>query len=72
MGKIKKFLEEITEKRYIPEKRREFYALTLVLVPTVLMGIVSMSISSFLERTVIQILILFLQGITIRGIIENK
>jgi hypothetical protein len=72
MGKIKEFLEDITEKRYDPKKRREFYALTLVLVPTVLMGIISMSLDSFLERTVGQILILFLQGIVIRGIIENK
>jgi hypothetical protein len=59
-------------KKVTPERKKEFYALTLVLIPTVLMGILSMSINDFLERTVAQIIILFLQGVTIRGIIENK
>lgn len=59
-------------KKADPKTRREFYALTLILIPTALMGIVSMSITNFLQRTLAQIIILFLQGVTIRGILENK
>lgn len=55
-----------------PKRLKEFYALTLIIVPTALMGIVSTAITNFLQRTIAQVVILFLQGVTVKGIIENR
>lgn len=67
-------LKDIFKKnrKVTPEKKREFYSLTLIIVPTVLMAMVSMFIDNFLERAVAQIIILFFQAVVLKGIIENK
>lgn len=51
---------------------REFYGLTLVIVPTLIMAIVSQYLGQIVVRTIAQVLILFMQAVIVRGMLENK
>lgn len=56
----------------IKAKKREFYSLTLVTVPTILMAIASQYIGNFFVRSISQIIIFFFQAIIVKGMLENK
>ena len=51
---------------------RTMYALTLVLVPSILMAISSQYIESYFVRVVAQSIILFMQAVIVHGMFLNK
>jgi hypothetical protein len=51
---------------------REFYGLTIVIVPTVVMAIISQYLEGFMVRAICQVLLLFMQAVIVRGMLENK
>jgi hypothetical protein len=51
---------------------KEFYGLTIVTVPTVLVAIVSQYIPELTVRAIAQVLIFFLQAIIVQGMLKNR
>lgn len=54
------------------KKRREFYSLVLIITPTILIGITAQYISNVFVKAITFALLLFFQGVIVRGMIENK
>lgn len=59
------------KKQEITATKKEFYWLTLITVPTILMAIVSMWIMDSVTRTIAQVLIFFFQAVIVKGILDN-
>lgn len=54
------------------KKRREFYSLVLIITPTILIGITAQYISNVFVKAITFALLLFFQGVIVRGMTENK
>lgn len=54
------------------ERKREFYGLVMITIPTILMAVVSQYISNFTVRAIAQILIFFTQAIIVKGMFESR
>lgn len=53
-------------------KKKEFYWLTLITIPTILMAIVSIWITDTITRTLTQSILFFFQAVVVKGILENN
>lgn len=51
---------------------REFYGLTLIIVPTVIVAISAMYIVNVFARATALAILLFLQAVIVRGMLQNK
>jgi len=52
--------------------KREFYALVIVTIPTILMAVVSQYIANSFTRALAQILLFFMQAVIVKGMLENR
>jgi len=53
------------------DRTREFYIFTLILVPTLLVGITAQYINNFFVRSVVLAILIFFQAVITKGIIEK-
>lgn len=54
------------------KRKREFYALTLIIVPTIIVAILAQYIENFFVRIISVAILIFLQAVVVRGLIENE
>jgi len=53
-------------------RQREFYIYTMILTPTIILAFASVYIESLYVRLVVQAMLIFLQGVLLKGIIDNR
>jgi hypothetical protein len=53
------------------EQKREFYIFTMILTPSILIAM-TIAIGNIFTRLAVQAILLFLQGVILKGIVEGK
>ena len=53
-------------------QKKEFYALTLVLVPTLMVAIIAQYMENFFIKAICYAILLFFQATVVKGMMENK
>jgi len=65
-------MANIKEKESVVKRRREFYALSIVTIPTILVAIVSQYIDDMVTRFLAQAILFFLQAVIVKGMLESR